>query len=184
MGLGLINGAIMVIGQSAPFILSPFHLKDKLAALEYWVRHMPAHWSRSHPNVQETERLLERAAKRHQLPYDLVWAVAKTESNLLPHRISPAGAMGFMQLMPDTARWLKVEDPFDPEDNIEGGSRFLAWLWRRYDGDRRRIAAAYNAGPGRIPKRGPVALPGETRIYVAKVLAASAQAQRAMRGKH
>ena len=78
--------------------------------------------------------------------------------------------MGIMQLMPFTARDMGVKDPFDSRENIRGGVKYLGLLWRRYRGDKRRVAAAYNAGMGRIPRRGKLNLPGETRHYVKKVI--------------
>jgi len=103
----------------------------------------------------------------------LALSVAEVESGFAPHRISSAGAMGVMQLMPATARELGVGDPFDPRQGVDGGVRYLAFLRRRYGGDTRRVAAAYNAGPGRIARRGPLALPDETRAYVAQVVGRS-----------
>ena len=92
--------------------------------------------------------MLRRTAAKHSLPADFVLAVAKHESSFQSHRISRTGAMGIMQLMPGTASDLGVGDPFDPEENAAGAARFLRKLWTRYGGDRRRVAAAYNAGPG------------------------------------
>ncbi len=166
--LFLINGAVRVIGRSDPFWLSPFRLRDKTRALGSLVLHVPRIFKRN-PGLPA---LIKRAAQKHKVPADLVLAVAKTESRLKRYRISRTGAMGVMQLMPDTADFLKVGDPFDPEQNIDGGARYLASLYKRYRGDIRRVAAAYNAGPGRVPRRGPMSLPGETRHYVRKVLQA------------
>ncbi len=98
-------------------------------------------------------------------------AIARTESGLHDHRISRAGAMGLMQLMPDTASRLGVQDPFDTKENVDGAARYLRSLWRQYGGDKKRVVAAYNAGPGRVPKRGQLrGLPLETRHYVKRVL--------------
>jgi hypothetical protein len=110
------------------------------------------------------------AAKRQNLPADFVVAIARAESDRRAHAISAAGAMGWMQIMPDTARDLELDDPFDPKESADAGARYLSKLWRRYGGDRRRIAAAYNAGPGAIPVRGPLDLGGETKLYVRRVL--------------
>lgn len=77
-----------------------------------------------------------------------------------------------MQLMPGTAADYGVSDPFDAAENIDGGVRFLRYLWRRYKGDRRRVVAAYNLGPGRVPVRGALQLPSETDIYLTRVFSA------------
>ena len=70
-------------------------------------------------------------------------------------------------MMPGTAAMYKVSDPFSPADSINGGTQMLSDLWKRYRGDRRRVAAAYNAGPGRVPRKGPLKrLPSETRHYI------------------
>jgi soluble lytic murein transglycosylase-like protein len=87
--------------------------------------------------------------------------------------------MGLMQLMPGTAAMLGVDDAFDPAQNAEAGTRYLAQLLRRYRGDRVRVLAAYNAGPGRVPLHGAIELPAETRSYVRHVLGGVAAPVRA-----
>lgn len=118
------------------------------------------------------EQLVQAAAERHGVPVRLALAVARTESGFVHTRISRTGAMGLMQLMPATARELGVRDPFDARDNADGGVRYLAQLISMYRGDARRAVAAYNAGMGRVPRRGPQALPLETRTYVGRVFSA------------
>lgn len=163
-----INGAVRFIGGGYPHPLSPLYFETKVEALLLWAKHKAAHpLGDSHESADD---LLIEAAKDFRVPPSFARAVAISESNLLPHRISGAGAMGIMQLMPFTARDMGVKDPFDSRENIRGGVKYLGLLWRRYKGDKRRIAAAYNAGMGRIPRRGKLNLPGETRHYVKKVL--------------
>jgi soluble lytic murein transglycosylase-like protein len=116
------------------------------------------------------ESLVRAAAERHGVPVRLALAVARTESGFVHTRISRTGAMGLMQLMPATAHELGVRDPFDARDNADGGVRYLAQLMAMYRGDTRRALAAYNAGMGRVPVRGPHSLPLETRTYVGRVL--------------
>jgi soluble lytic murein transglycosylase-like protein len=117
---------------------------------------------------------LRQAAIRHQLPESLVLAVAKVESDFVPTRVSATGAMGLMQLMPRTADQLGVRDPFDAQQNADGGASYLKLLLTQYRGDLRKALAAYNAGPSRISGRASHTLPNETRAYVARVLAGSA----------
>lgn len=167
-----INLSVRGLGGGTPHLLSPLSLKEKSTALVLLLRHHARCVLRGHPDPKP---LLFQAAKRHGLPPELILAMARAESNLEPHRISHAGAMGLMQLMPDTANWLGVSDPFDSEANIDASARYLRLLHARYRGDRRRMAAAYNAGPGRVPRRGALSgLPGETRLYVERVTQTSA----------
>jgi soluble lytic murein transglycosylase-like protein len=114
---------------------------------------------------------LRAAANRHGVPYRLALSLARTESALVHRRISGTGAMGVMQLMPDTARELGVADPFAVGENVDAGVRYLKQLLAIYRGNVRRALAAYNAGPGRIARRGPLTMPSETRTYVARILA-------------
>ena len=112
---------------------------------------------------------LHRAAAVHGVPSSLVVAVATVESGLVPTRISGTGAMGLMQLMPRTADALGVVDPFDVQQNAQGGARYLKELLATFDGNVRRALAAYNAGPTRVSSQR--RLPSETHTYVARVLA-------------
>ena len=114
--------------------------------------------------------MIREAARTFGVPAPLIRAIALTESSHRPHAISHAGAMGVMQLMPDTATLMEVRDPFDPKQSIHGGTRYLAGLLRRYGGDRRRAVAAYHAGPGAVPRRGPLRVGDTTRRYVEVVL--------------
>ena len=112
--------------------------------------------------------LIHAAAAEHGVDPLLIKAVIKTESNFDPRAISPKGAKGLMQLMPTTARDLQVVDPFDPEQNIDGGTKYLRSMLDSYNWDLELSLAAYNAGPGRVKS----AIPNirETRNYVARVL--------------
>lgn len=112
---------------------------------------------------------LHRAAAAHGLSPALIEAVAWRESRLRPGVVSPAGAIGEMQLMPGTARQLGV-DPYNSEQNYRGGARYLSDMLRRYGGDLTRALAAYNAGPGAVDRYGGVPPYRETREYVAAIL--------------
>jgi soluble lytic murein transglycosylase-like protein len=118
----------------------------------------------------ELETLAADVARRHGLDPALVLAVASVESGFRPKAVSPKGAQGLMQLMPATATSLGVADAFDPETNLEGGSRYLAELIALYDGDLTKALAAYNAGPGAVKRHGGVPPYQETRAYVKKVM--------------
>jgi soluble lytic murein transglycosylase-like protein len=110
------------------------------------------------------------AARRHSLDPDLVQAVVAVESGFRPDAVSPKGAQGLMQLMPYTARALGVKDSFDPAANLDGGTRYLRALIKRYGGDVTRALAAYNAGEGAVARHGGVPPYPETLAYVRKVL--------------
>jgi hypothetical protein len=118
----------------------------------------------------EIARLVEESARKHGLDPALVLAVVSVESGGRPEAVSPKGAQGLMQLMPRTAASLGVQDPFDPEQNVDAGVRHLESLVRLYDGNLTRALAAYNAGQGAVAKHGGVPPYRETRAYVRKVL--------------
>lgn len=126
--------------------------------------------SRPHSaNRVNTMPLLAKAASETSLSPDLLEAVAWRESRLRAEALSPAGAIGEMQLMPGTARALGV-DPHDSEQNYRGGAIYLSSLLHRYNGDLVRSLAAYNAGPGAVDRFGGVPPYKETRAYVSAIL--------------
>ncbi|GAB3486485.1 lytic transglycosylase domain-containing protein [Azotobacter salinestris] len=115
--------------------------------------------------------LVAVAAAEHGLPEALLHAVIRAESNYDPRAVSPKGAAGLMQLMPDTARELGVTDVWDPAANIRGGARYLKRLLEMFDQDLSLAVAAYNAGPGAVIGSGSAIPPfAETQRYVPKVL--------------
>jgi soluble lytic murein transglycosylase-like protein len=119
---------------------------------------------------EELEALAADVARRHGLDPALVLAVASVESAFAPQAVSPKGAQGIMQLMPATASDLGVKNAFDPEANLDGGSRYLAELIALYKGDLPKALAAYNAGPGAVKRHRGIPPYRETRAYVRKVL--------------
>ncbi len=113
---------------------------------------------------------VKTAAERYNVPEALIYSVMEQESGFNPHAQSAAGAIGLMQLMPDTARALGV-DPWDPVQNIDGGTRYLSQLLKQFNGDIRLALAAYNAGPEAVRRYGGIPPYPETEAYVKSVLA-------------
>ena len=118
----------------------------------------------------EVDAAIEQAAARHNVDPNLVRAVVKVESNFNPNAVSRKGAMGLMQLMPDTARLHNISDAYDPSENVEGGARHLRMLLDRYQGDLELSLAAYNAGSAAVEKHRGVPPFPETKEYVRRVL--------------
>jgi soluble lytic murein transglycosylase-like protein len=114
--------------------------------------------------------LIDGAAQQHQVDTKLLRGVIEQESAFLPCAISERGAMGLMQLMPDTAEQFKVADVFDPRQNIEAGATFLRQLLEKYKGDLKLVLAAYNAGPDTVDKAGGIPDIKETQDYVEAIL--------------
>jgi|SRR5690554_3398110 len=113
---------------------------------------------------------IQEASRLYHLPEEYIRAIVRVESDFTPNAVSRAGALGLMQLMPATARAMGVTDPFDPRQNILGGSRFLRVLANRFDGDLVLTTAAYNAGGGAVRKYSGVPPFAETQRYVRRVL--------------
>jgi len=114
---------------------------------------------------------IDRAARRYDVDSGLIRAVILTESCFNPRAVSRVGAKGLMQLMPATARMLGVRDVFDPEQNIDGGVRYLRMMLDEFDQDTTLALAAYNAGPQAVKKYGRNIPPyRETQNYVRKIL--------------
>lgn len=122
------------------------------------------------------DEIFDQAASTYGVPVNLLKAVAKAESSFRPDVTSKCGAMGVMQLMPGTAKSLGVTDPYDAQQNIMGGAKYLANMLKKYDGNASLALAAYNAGSGAVQKYGGIPPYPETQNYVQKVLGYAGQA--------
>ena len=114
------------------------------------------------------QQLADAAADKYGLPRTLVRSVMRAESNFQMQAVSNKGAIGLMQLMPSTAQTLGV-NPHDPEQNVEGGARYLRGLLEKYNGGLWHALAAYNAGPGAVQKYNGVPPFGETVSFIKKI---------------
>jgi len=121
----------------------------------------------------DASALIRAAAQRHRVPTALVNSIVKAESNFDCDAVSPKGAIGLMQLMPETAQEYGA-DPAIPEQNIDAGTRYLYFLmhkYRKYGNSLSRVIAAYNAGPGNVDRYRGIPPFRETRGYVVRVMA-------------
>jgi soluble lytic murein transglycosylase-like protein len=118
----------------------------------------------------DLDEVIKAASGTYRLDPDLVNSVIRAESGFNVRAVSPKGAQGLMQLMPQTASELGVRNAFDPRANVEGGARYLRELLERYDFDLVKALAAYNAGPQRVEQYGGVPPYYETKVYVARIV--------------
>jgi soluble lytic murein transglycosylase-like protein len=126
--------------------------------------------SQRHGALEEPGVIIKEAADRYGVAEDLIAAVIEAESQFNPRAVSRRGAQGLMQLMPDTAASLGVEDPFSPRENIHGGVRHLRSLLDRFDNNVPLALAAYNAGHVAVINHGGIPPYPQTRAYVSRIL--------------
>ncbi len=144
----------------------PAHTTRTFSTRSFTTDTQPLQKSTSSPLWQER---VCRVGDKYGIGHALLWAIIKTESNFNSKAVSPKGAQGLMQIMPNTARYLGLQDAFDPDANLDAGARYFALLLQEFV-DIRLALAAYNAGPGAVRRYGTVPPYAETQQYVEKVL--------------
>jgi soluble lytic murein transglycosylase-like protein len=122
------------------------------------------------PDTDKYDHLIAESCRLHGVDFALVKAVIRAESSFDPYAISSKGAEGLMQLMPDTSKRLNVANPFDPQENIRGGVRYLKYLMGRFNNDLKLSLAAYNAGETTVAQVNGIPNYRETKNYVVEVL--------------
>ncbi len=152
--------------ESRPPLNSGAKVKGKLA--EQDPNYSRAAGNRS-VSAAEIDRYINEAAARHHVDPNLVRALVKVESNFNPKALSPKGAMGLMQLMPETARMYEVRNPFDAAQNVDAGVRHLKGLLQNFGGNVSLSLAAYNAGQGAVERNRGIPPYTETRNYVKRI---------------
>ncbi len=120
--------------------------------------------------VGPLEDLIREAARKHGIAASLIKALIKVESEFNPQAVSKKGALGLMQLMPENLASFQVDNPFDPRQNIMGGTRYLKLLINRYQGRIPLALAAYNAGPSIVDRHQGIPPIRETEVFVEKVM--------------
>ena len=161
------NTASMQAARSAAAEVSQYYGHDSVKSANAKI--MAANSREHQATPDEVDQSIVMAAARHNVDPNLVRAVIKVESNFNSNAVSDKGAMGLMQLMPKTARELKVKNPFDPEQNVDAGVRHLKYLLDNYNGDVNLTLAAYNAGEGAVRRSAGVPHYSETQNYVKRI---------------
>jgi soluble lytic murein transglycosylase-like protein len=161
------NTVSMKAAQSAAAEVSGYFAHDSVKSANAKI--IEANAGGHQASQEEIDEAITMAAARHNVDPNLVRAVVKVESNFNSNAVSRKGAMGLMQLMPATARSLNVQNPFDPEQNVDAGVRHLKQLLENYGGDVNLTLAAYNAGSGAVARSAGVPHYAETQNYVRRI---------------
>lgn len=169
-------GILLLVGLEQPASAAIYKYVDAHGRIHFsnvpvrtTYRYYQAEPGDNHAAATPVADLIRRYASVNRLDVNLVKAVVRAESNFDVDAVSSRGAIGLMQLHPETVKDLKVMDPFDPRQNIAGGTKYLRWMLDRFEGDLDRALAAYNAGPSTVERYGGIPPYAETEAYVKKV---------------
>ena len=174
----IITAALFIYLSSIPVNADVYRYKDKNGVWHFTNIKTDGRYkiylrtSRKKPAqyIKAYENIIIQASKRFGVESHLIRAVIKAESGFNHRAVSKKGAKGLMQLMPHTAKKLEVENPFNPEENIFGGTRYLSLLLKKYNHNLRLALAAYNAGPEAVAEHRGIPPFPETRTFVKRVL--------------
>ncbi len=161
------NTPSMQAARSAAAEISQYFVRSSSKSANVQIQAANFHGHQASP--EEIDSAIVMSAARHNVDPNLVRAVVKVESNFNSNAVSRKGAMGLMQLMPQTARSLNVKNPFDPAQNVDAGVRHLKQLLESYGGDVNLTLAAYNAGSGAVARSAGVPRYAETQNYVRRI---------------
>lgn len=181
--IGIFCSALVVFTNTIPLYADIYVYMDSEGVLHFtnvptssnykiFIREKPSMSSNSEvtDRTNRYDDLITEASKSHGVSFSLLKALIKIESDFNPRAISSAGAIGLMQIMPENIRALNIKDPFDPWENIMGGTRYLKQLIGRFNGKLPMALAAYNAGPNTVDRYKRIPPFKETENYVEKVM--------------
>lgn len=178
LAVSLVIGLSFILSLSPPILADIYRYRDKNGVWHFtnikndrrYKLYIRSSKKKPSEYIREYENIIKQASRVFKVEPFLIKAVIKAESDFDNRAVSRKGAQGLMQLMPDTANDMEVEDPFSPEENIFGGTRYLSLLLERFKNNKRLALAAYNAGPEAVEEYGGIPPFSETRSFVRRVL--------------
>lgn len=178
LAVSLVIGLSFILSLSPPILADIYRYRDKNGVWHFtnikndrrYKLYIRSSKKKPSEYIREYENIIKQASRVFKVEPFLIKAVIKAESDFDNRAVSRKGAQGLMQLMPDTANDMEVEDPFSPEENIFGGTRYLSLLLERFKNNKRLALAAYNAGPEAVEEYGGIPPFSETISFVRRVL--------------